>query len=84
MYGAKLGPGAATGLGAASVGGLSGGWIWFIAILVAFAVILIARAFIQRRRAMMLAGTARPIAWRRGKPSDPWTAKSGAQHRQRR
>lgn len=58
MYGMKIGPSAATGLGAVAVGE-NMGWMWFfVALLVVAAIVLIARPIAQRRRQAVLSGTA--------------------------
>jgi len=58
MYGVKIGPSAATGLGAVALGE-NMGWVWFfVALLVVAAIVLVARPIAQHRRQAVLNGTA--------------------------
>lgn len=61
MYGMKIGPSAATGLGAVAAG-QSMGWVWFFVTLLVFAaIVLIARPIAQRRRQAVLSGAAQTV-----------------------
>ena len=58
MYGVKIGPSAATGLGAVAMS-QSTDWVWFFAaLLVVVAIVLVARPIAQHRRQAVLNGTA--------------------------
>lgn len=55
MYGTKVGPAAATGLGAGAVSYNAGGWLWtLIALLSIAAVMLVVRPMVMRRRHVAL------------------------------
>lgn len=66
MYGSKVGPAAATGLGAGAAGYTMGGWMWTLLALALMAgATLIMRPIVMRRRHAALGMVGGNTSWRK-------------------